>query len=218
MPLRSAGAVVFRSRIYVAGGATTGDAPVAKLYRATVDTLGQLGEWTELESLPSPRAAHGFQTFGGYLYAIGGDGGTVAPDDPSTNQAGRLDQIAYARINLRTGDLLGTWTVNGASLGKVRSKHSALAAGGDIFVSAGLYAAAQQGSSENTYAQINSDGTVGSFGGATGSNTLQSAGAGNLFNHAALVYVDGAGVAHVMVLGGDDVNSPGARSAKVFYY
>ncbi len=218
MPLRSLGAVVFRSRICVAGGATTDGAPTAKVCRAAIDTLGDLGEWTELESLPSARAAHGFQTFGGYLYSIDGDGGAVAPDDVSTNQAGRLDQIAYARINLRTGDLLGSWTVNGTSLGKVRSKHSALAAGGDIFVSAGLYAAAEQGSSDNTYAQINADGTVGSFGGAIGSNTLQSAGAGSVFNHAAIVYVEGAGVAHVMILGGDDVNSPGARSAKVFYY
>jgi len=218
VPLRSAGAVVFRSHIYVAGGATTGDAPVASVYRAAIDTLGALGEWVELESLPSARAAHGFQTFGGVLYAIGGDGGAVAPDDGTTSQQGRLDQIAYAKVNLRNGDLLGSWTVNGASLGKVRSKHSALAAGGNMFVSAGLYAAAQQGSSENTYAQINADGTVGSFGGATGSNTLQSIGAGNVFNHAAIVYVDGAGVAHVMILGGDDVNAPGTRSAKVFYY
>jgi hypothetical protein len=113
---------------------------------------------------------------------------------------------------------MADWTVNGASLGKVRSKHSALAAGGNMFVSAGLYAAATTGSSENTYAQINSDGTVGSFSGATGSNTLQSIGAGNLFNHAAIAYVDGSGVAHVMVLGGDSVNDPGTRSAGVFYY
>ncbi|MGD8318829.1 MAG: IPT/TIG domain-containing protein [Gemmatimonadota bacterium] len=218
VPLHSMGAVVFRSHIYVAGGATTGDAPVATVYRAAIDTLGALGEWVELESLPSPRASHGFQTFGGFLYAVGGDGDAVAPDDGATTQPGRLDQIAYAKINLRTGDLSGSWSINAASLGKVRSKHSALAAGGNMFVSAGLYSAAQQGSSENTYAQINSDGTVGSFGGATGSNTLQSVGAGNLFNHAAIVYVDGAGQAHVMILGGDSVNAPGTRSAKVFYY
>jgi hypothetical protein len=110
------------------------------------------------------------------------------------------------------------WSENSGSLGKTRSKHSALVAGGSMFVSAGLYSAAKTGSSENTYAQMNSDGSVGSFGGATGSNTLLSIGAGNLFNHAALSYVDGDGVAHVMILGGDDVNDPGLRSAKVFYY
>ena len=87
-----------------------------------------------------------------------------------------------------------------------------------MFASSGWYSAAKTGSSENTYAQVNPDGSISSFGGATGSNTLLSAGAGNLFNHAAFVYADGAGVAHVMILGGDNVNAPGQRSGKVFYY
>jgi hypothetical protein len=218
VPLRSVGAVVFRSYIYLAGGAGTGNDPVATVYRAAIDTLGALGPWEPLQSLPSARAGHGFQSFGGYLYAVGGDGAAVGPHDAGTQAQSRSDQVVFARINLRNGELMADWTVNGASLGKVRSKHSALAAGGNMFVSAGLYAAATTGSSENTYAQINSDGTVGSFSGATGSNTLQSIGAGNLFNHAAIAYVDGSGVAHVMVLGGDSVNDPGTRSAGVFYY
>lgn len=218
VPLRSAGALVFRSHIYLAGGATSGDASVAAVYRAAIDTLGGLGPWEPLEDLPSARQTHGFQVFGGYLYAVGGDGGAVAAHDPAVNQSGRLDQVAYARINLRNGDLMGPWTVNSSSLGKLRAKHSALAAGGNMFVSAGLYNAASTGSSENTYAQINSDGTIGSFGGATGSNTLLSIGAGNVFNHAGLVYVDALGVAHVLILGGDSVNDPGTRSDRVYYY
>jgi hypothetical protein len=217
--LHSAGAVLFRSHIYLVGGASTNGSPVAAAYRAAVDTLGALGSWEELEAMPVPRAYHGLQTFGGYLYAVGGDQGAVDPHGGmnGANQS-RIDQIHYVKINLRNGDFLGSWLANPAKLGKARSKHSALAAGGNLFVSAGLYAAANTGSSENTYAQINSDGTIASFGGATGSNTLQSAGAGNLYNHAAVSYVDGDGVARVMVLGGDNVNSPGARSAKVFYY
>ena len=101
---------------------------------------------------------------------------------------------------------------------KSRSKHVALAAGGSLFVSSGLYAAAGTGSSENSFAPINSDGTVGSFGGATGSNTLQSVGGANLFNTRGIAYVDGSGVAHVMVLAGDDVSDPGTKSTKVFFY
>jgi len=217
--LHSAGAVVFRSHIYLVGGASTNNNPVATAYRAAIDTLGNLGNWEELQSLPAPRAYHGVLTFGGYLYVVGGDGGTVEPQGGlSAPGQNRLDEILFARINLRNGDLLGGWVSNPAKLGKARSKHSALAAGGNIFVSAGLYSAANTGSSENTYAQINSDGFTASFGGATGSNTLESAGAGNLFNHAAISYVDGEGVARVMVLGGDNVNDPGSRSARVFYY
>jgi hypothetical protein len=30
--------------------------------------------------------------------------------------------------------------------------------------------------------------------------------------------VDASGVAHVMILGGDDVNDPGTKSAKVMFY
>jgi hypothetical protein len=219
VPLHSAGAIIFRSHVYLAGGATTDHGPVASAYRAAIDTLGVLGNWEELEAMPAPRAYHGFQTFGGYLYAVGGDGGAVAPQGGmnAENQS-RLDEALYVRINLRNGDFLGGWTTNPAKLGKARSKHSALAAGGNMFVSAGIYSAATTGSSENIHAQINSDGSIASFGGATGSNTLQSAGAGNIFNHAAIAYVDGSGVAHVMVLGGNNVNNPGTRSARVFYY
>lgn len=74
------------------------------------------------------------------------------------------------------------------------------------------------GSSENSYATINSDGTLGSFGGATGSNTLQSVGGVNLFNTRGVSYVDGSGVAPVMILAGDDVNSPGTKTNKVIFY
>jgi len=219
LPLHSLGAVIFRSQVYVVGGATTGNAPVASVFRAAIDTLGALGSWESLASLPAPVAHHGLQSFGGYLYVIGGDEGTVGPQDgPDAQGQARTDGVLFVRINLRNGGLEGGWSVNSGTLGKTRSKHSALVAGGNLFVSAGLYSAAKTGSSENTYAQISPDGSVGSFGGATGSNTLLSVGAGNLFNHAAFSYVDGEGVAHVMILGGDDVNSPGVRSEKVFYY
>ncbi len=217
-PLHSLGAVVFRSAIYVAGGATTGNAPVATVYRARIDTLGALGSWETMGALPSARAYHGFATFGGYLYAVGGETGTVDPNNGNyTSNTTKLGEIVYGKIDLRTGGL-GSWTVNANALQKQRSKHSALVAGGSIFVSAGLYAAAGTGSSENSYATINSDGTVGTSGGATGSNTLQSVGGANLFNHAAIVYQDALGVAHVMVLGGDDVNAPGSKRKKVMFY
>lgn len=74
-------------------------------------------------------------------------------------------------------------TVAANELQKSRSKHVALAAGGSLFVSSGLYAAAGTGSSENTFAPIDAD-----------------------------------GVAHVMILAGDDLNAPGNKSDKVIFY
>lgn len=77
---------------------------------------------------------------------------------------------------------------------------------------------AGQGSSENSYAQIFSDGTVDAFGGATGSNTLLSTGGNNLFNQAEISYTDADGMTHVMIIGGDDVKSPGAKQDDVLFY
>ncbi len=219
-PLHSAGAVIFRSTIYVAGGATTDHEPIARVYKAEIDTLGDVGEWQELPSLPSPRSYHSFLSFGGFLYTVGGESAAVTPDDGnSQNNDTKLREIAYARIDLRTGDLQNSsWTINEDELQKRRSKHTSVIAGGTLFVSSGLYSAAAQGSSENMHAQIHSDGSIGSFNGATGSNTLLSEGGNNLFNQTGLSYVDENGVAHVMILGGDDVNDPGSKSDNVLYY
>ncbi|MEX2467888.1 MAG: IPT/TIG domain-containing protein [Gemmatimonadota bacterium] len=218
-PLHSSGAVVFRSTVYIAGGATTDDVPVNTVYRATIDTLGNLGSWEELDVLPEARAHHQLVGFGGFLYAVGGDSAAVSIDDPNFSQnETKLSTVVHARINLRSGLLQAGWTVSGSEMQKSRSKHVALGAGGSLFVSSGLYAAAGTGSSENSFAPINSDGTLESFNGATGSNTLLSVGGVNLFNTRGISYVDANGVAHVMILGGDDVNNPGVKTGKVIFY
>ncbi|PYP65504.1 MAG: hypothetical protein DMD36_19230, partial [Gemmatimonadetes bacterium] len=74
------------------------------------------------------------------------------------------------------------------------------------------------GSAEERYAPLNADGSVSSFSGATGSNTIFSAGGGNVFNHAAVGYVDGTGAFHVLVIGGDDVDTPTKKHNTVFFY
>lgn len=219
-PLHSLGAVIFRSTVYIAGGATDGNTPSAKVYKAAIDTLGNLGSWEELTSLPSARVYHGFFQFGAFLYSVGGETAAESPDDGDiSNNDTKLTEVAFARLNLRTGDINENgWSINANEMGKSRSKHSTLSAGGNIFVSSGLYSAATQGSSENIYAQINSDGTVGEFNGATGDNTLGSEGGNNLFNQAAISYVDGDGISHVMIIGGDDVGDPGNKQQEVLYY
>lgn len=215
-PLHSFGAIIFRGAIYISGGATTGNVPTDKVYKAVIQPNGQIGDWKELTSLPSARAYHGFVSFGPFLYAVGGDEGTV---DPETGNGSKIVNVDYIKINLRSGDLDNTaWTANANALQKERSKHTLLAAGGNLFVSSGLYSAANTGSSENSYAVINSDGSVETFGGATGSNTLLSTGGANLFNQAGLSYIDANGVAHIMIIGGDDVNTPGTKVDNVLYY
>jgi len=216
----SLGAVIFRGDLYVAGGSASGNVPVATVYRSRIDSTGALGVWQSEPALPFGRAYYGLEQFGGYVYAFGGDSAAVTPNDSNyTSNGTKLNQIAFAKINLRTGDLVGpTWTGNASNLTKAVSKHTAAMAGGNVLVTAGLYNGANTGSTEETYAQVNNDGSVGSFNGATGSHTITSAGGGNLFNHAALSYVDASGVAHVLVLGGDDVNLPGTKHKQVWFY
>ena len=216
--LHSLGATIFHGALYIAGGSTSGNAPVATVYRAPIDTSGALGAWQSLPSLPSSRSYHQMLSFGGYLYSLGGETATIAPNDP-TNTGSTLDDVAYARINLRTGALAwAAWTLNSGSLTKARSKHTAALGGGYILVTAGIYNGASSGSSEGSYAQISGSGSVSSFNGATGSQTIASAGGKNLFNHAAVGYADAGGVAHIMVIGGDDLNAPGKKRAEVWFY
>jgi len=220
VPVQSCRAVIFRSAIYVAGGSTDGNVPVASVYKANIDSLGMLDEWQIATSLPYAISYHGFTSFGGYLHLFGGDISAVDPNDAnySSNET-KLDVILYMKLDLRTGNLAtAAWSTNSSALVKAVSKHTVVVAGGYAFATGGLYNGAGNGSSENKYAQFYSDGSLSSFHGATGSNTIGSLGGGNLFNHAAISYVDADGVAHVMVLGGDDVNTPGSRHSGVWFY
>lgn len=217
-PLYAAGAVIFRGSVYIVGGSTTSGDPVKSVYRAVIHESGQLGEWEALPDLPAARTHHGVVTFGGYLYSVGGETAAVDPDSGTMGSAS--DQVFYSRISLRTG-IIDPWVTNASALQKNRSKHSTIVLGGSMFVSSGLYSGLSpnvQGSSENMYATINADGSVGSFGGATGSNTLFTAGGNNLFNQGGVSYIDAEGVAHVMILGGAKVGSPNTKLDKVMFY
>ena len=217
-PLSSFGEAVVLGQLYIWGGATTGNAPVATVYRTTINASGNLGTWQSLTPLPFKRAYFGAGAFGEFLYAFGGDSGTVTPNDSSLS-ATAIGDVIYAQIDLHTrGITAAGWVLNSNKLKKAVSKHRTVVAGGNVLVTAGLYNGASTGSSEESYAQINADGSVGSFAGATGSNTISSGGGGNLFNHAEVGYVDGSGTFHVLVSGGDDVNTPGTRHKGLFYY
>jgi hypothetical protein len=102
-------------------------------------------------------------------------------------------------------------------MGKARSKHSTLAAGGALLTSSGVYGGSA-GSSENQYANLNADGTVGSWQGATGVNTIAGLLGYSLYNQAAVSFVDASGHGHVMLLGGADRATAGKASAAVVYY
>ncbi len=205
-PLFAAGAAIFHGRIYVAGGNGSTGTPVAKVYSSKINADGTLGAWQTLPDLPAALAYHQLVTAGGSLYVLGGSTATVDPTS-NTQSAGTQSAIYRQAINIRNGGLASTtWTTNASALGKTREKFSAVAAGSYLLVSGGLYSGASTGSSEQSYAAISADGSIGSFNGATGVHTIVNTSGYDFFNHSAVMFVDSTGTPHVLVLGGQNVS------------
>src|SRR6266446_5530728 len=99
-----------------AGGAASGNVPVATVYRAAIMSDGTLGAWQALASLPFARSYFGFGVNGTFLYALGGDSGVVTPNDSSLS-AKAITDVVYAEIDVHTGALTAAgWTANGNKL------------------------------------------------------------------------------------------------------
>lgn len=218
VPLHGASAVVLRGFIYLAGGADSSNAAQTQVYRAAVRADGSLGMWESVTSLPEARSHFSLVSFGPYLYAVGGETGSSAP--VSAAQTGTETANTHlARINLRNGSITSAgWTAL-ETMSKARSKHSSLFAGGALFVTSGIYAGiGTSGSSENTYATVNSDGTIGSWQGATNAQTINSAIGYSLYNQVMVTFIDNAGTGHIVVIGGAKTSTEGSASDKVIYY
>jgi hypothetical protein len=213
--LHSASAVVFRGYLYIAGGADAQNAPTSNAFRAAINADGTLGAWQPIASLPGGVAFQAVVNFGPYLYAVGGDA-TAVPPMQGTASGGEMSSAFLARINVRSGDLASPWTAV-TSMNKGRSKHSTILGGAYLLTTSGVYNGSA-GSSENSYAQINADGTLGSWNGATGTNTIGSLLGYDLYNEAAVSFVDASGQGHVLVLGGGKRQAAGKASAVVVYY
>jgi hypothetical protein len=214
-PLHSASAVVFRGFVYLVGGSSGQGAPTAAGLRAAVNADGTLGPWQPLGALLNGSAFHALLNFGPYLYVVGGNVGTVSTVQ-STTSGDETSATYMARVNLRTGDLATAWTPL-QTMAKARSKHNTVVGGGYLFTTSGVYAGFP-GSSENTYSQINADGTISSWAGATGTNTISTLLGYDLYNQAAVSFVDATGKGHVLVLGGAKRQNSGRASAAVVYY
>jgi hypothetical protein len=213
-PLRSAGAVVEYGSLYVVGGATTANAPATATYRSPVQVQGDVS-WKTQNALPAGRSRFGFGAWGLYLYVVGGESAAIAPND--TGAAGSPVSTVYvAKLNPSTRDIATAWTTTTALPGP-RSAHSAVFGFGNVLVSGGLYAGASAHTSENIYAPINVDGTLGTFASAGGASLFSVCGC-NLFNHGATWYFGGDGNFHALIAGGDNVNANGARRAETFKY
>ena len=186
---------------------------MAKVYSAVINKDKTLGNWQALADLPTPLAYHQMVTVGGFLYVLGGDSTAV---DPITNVASSSEQdsVYFGQVNLQDGSL-ATWTNNSSGMGKGREKFTAVAAGDAVVVTGGLYSGSP-GSSESRYGTINTDGSLTPFAGATGTNTISTAGGYNPYNHSTAYFVDNSGNPHILILGGADV-ATGLLHSDVWY-
>jgi hypothetical protein len=143
---------------------------------------------------------------GDCVHVFDGDSASFDPNYGQLTDTRYID-IARSTVDLRTGDLDDAgWTIDDTEPPKARNRHTAVIAGGVVLRTAGWYnGIGTSGASENQYASIGSSCDVAGFNGANNAQSIKSKGGGNLFNHAAVSFVDGSGVAHVMILGGDDV-------------
>ncbi len=216
-PLRSVGALVLFGSMYVVGGATTGNVPVATVYRAPVQVAGTINSWLPQTGLPAPRARFGFASSGLYLYVFGGDSASRTPNDsvPSTAQ---VATIFYNRVNLVTADVTTSWTTATTALPVARSAHTAVLRAGNVLLTGGVYSGATTNTSEATYAQVNADGTVGSFTTAAPATSINSLCGCSLFNQGGTGYLAGNGTFHVLIVGGDNAATPGTPQQKTFTY
>lgn len=214
-PRHSSGATVFDGYIYLVGGAGAGNTPNDSAYRALIHADGTLGAWETIASLPQQTAYLAVSNFGPYMYAVGGDNGTVAPGTDSSSGS-ETGNVYMAQIDPRNGMLAAAGWSSVTAMGKARSKHSALAAGGALLASSGVYGGSA-GSSENRYGTINADGTLGSWNGATGTNTIDAVLGYSVYNEASVAFTDALGHGHLMLLGGGD-RATGNAVAGVVYY
>jgi hypothetical protein len=205
-------------QLYIHGGSTTGSVPVATVYRTTVDSTGAIGTWQSLTALPFKRSYMAGGADRGYLYAFGGDSGTVTATD-STVSSTAIADVLYAQLDPITGAVSAAgWVPNPNSLIDAVSKGRSVVADGNVLLTAGLYTGAATGANEESYAALNVDGSVGAFTTATGTNTIAAGGGGNIFNQTETGYADGTGKFHVVVAGGDDVNTAGTKHKTLFIY
>ena len=214
--LRSPSAAIFAGWIYLVGGADAQGMAISSAWRASVNQDGTLGAWQAMASLPTPASHSSLVNFGPFLYLLGGE--TLGTTPTRATQSGSESSRVYvARVDLRSRNLTSSGWTPTVSLGKARSKHSAIFAGGSLLVTSGVYSG-NPGSSENTYAGINSDGTLQSWNGATGSETIDVELGMSLYNQAVVTFIDASGFGHVLVLGGANRDAEGRPSAGVLRY
>ena len=157
--------VVHKGYVYIAGGQYNGTR-YADVYYAPINTDGSLGSWTaSTYDLNISRYNLALVVYNGYIYAIAGQGAGST----------RYDDYEYAKLSPSGGELASGWTdVTSGALTTGRGDFAATAYNGYMYVSGGVNSSNTQIRDVN-YAQINSNGTLGSWTNVSGSSCYTTA-------------------------------------------
>lgn len=147
-------AVAYNGFFYVVGG-NTGTCVTTTRY-ARINANGTLGNWTTTASLPEARCGvvESGAIYNGRLYLVAG-----------FNNSNVTNQVFYSQIS--SGGGLGAWQTNATTLNTPREYTAVEAYNGYLFVLGGQTSFSGNITAATEQAQINSNGSVGSFSAST---------------------------------------------------
>lgn len=147
--VRASGSTVYDDYVYVAGGDGS-DGPTNAVSYAHLNSDGTTGSWQSTTVLPDSFMEPTVAAYDGYLYVMGGYGGS-----PSVRAT-----IYYAQIDADDGSL-GSWTTSSTALPYASHAANSVVHDGFLYYMGGV----NFGTTYATvsYAAINNDGSIGSW-------------------------------------------------------
>ncbi len=207
-------ATVHNGYLYVAGGVASNGTPSSAVYSAPVNPDGTIGTWTTSTNSLPVTAGPGFGemfVFGGQIYWIDGDpsGSQLLPNSATT--VGETNVYYASAIR----GVVGLWNPTSSTIHN-RTKGLVFTAYGQVISAEGLYTGSP-GSGEMETSTFNSDGTLQSWNGLTGSSSQVPK--ANVYNAAGLVspLVTSTFAPRFLILGGATFSTTPAPTSTVYY-
>jgi N-acetylneuraminic acid mutarotase len=193
-------AVVSRGYVYLIGGQSNAGYRTNSVYYSQINSNGTLGNWIALPRLMlTGRSYHASVFYGGYIYSLGGldTSGSV------------LGTVEYVPINNGGSGTTGSWATSGSGfsgVGPARNLHASVVYNGYIYITGGFHSTsdtacnptASQYCSDVLFAQVGTNGIVGTWASTTGFSAAGPA----RYGHASVAYNG-----YIYVVGGFHSNS-----------
>jgi hypothetical protein len=197
-PRYAYGATVYNGYLYVAGGKTSGGG-VATVYYSQLKPSGAPGTWTAGTSLPAARYDFDMQAYNGHIYVVGG------------NASGLTPSVLYNTIDSTDGSI-SSWVTTNSLVNSTGGTTSSAAENfgasytmiynGYLYVTGGCNALSGSGQcnasgnvlGHSQIAQINADGSLGTFFPNNNASTLQRTGTAVLGYNGTLYSIGGCSV------------------------